>query len=153
MAASRLCTLVLLCLSHQWEVWERKYQHFDIFKKQTCVKRRKKLGSAESSRPCNLMQDKHLHLGFWGFFFSPSFSNWAIPFGLRMAKFVFWRLLPWRPRRMGRRSASCYLLYLAAGPGVMKLEVEQGTPQGIPPQASLLTYWGLVCFAWMLSLF
>lgn len=81
----------------------------------------------------------------------PSLSNWAIPFGLRMAKFAFWRLLPWRPRRMGRRSASCYLLHLAAGPGVMKLEVEQGTPQGIPPQASLLTYWGLVCFAWMLS--
>lgn len=67
--------------------------------------------------------------------------------------FLFGRLLPWRPRRMGRRSASCYLLHLAAGPWVMKLEVEQGTPQGIPLQASLLTHRELVCFAWMLCLF
>lgn len=139
-------------LSHQWEAWEREHQHSDIFKKKNGPAW-KKLGSAASSRPCNLMQDKHLHFGFLGVFLSPLLSNWAISFGLWMATFFFWRLLPWRPRRMGRRSASCYLLHLAAGPGVMKLEVEQGTPQGIPLQASLLTHWELVCFAWMLSLF
>lgn len=69
-----------------------------------------------------------------------------------MAKFFFWRLLPWSPWRMGRRSASCYLLHLAAGPGVMKLEVEQGTPQGIPLQASLLKHWALVSFALILTI-
>lgn len=74
---------------------------------------------------------------FWGF--PPSFSNWVISF-LTVAKVFFWRFLPRSLRRMGRRSASCYLLHLAPGPGVMKLEVEQGTPQGIPLQASVLKH-------------
>lgn len=89
------------------------------------------------------------------FFFSPSWSNGTISFRLRMAKFFFLEgFCPEDPgRRMGRRSASCYLLHLAAGPWVMKLEVEQGTPQGIPLQASLLAHRELVCFAWMLCLF
>lgn len=81
----------------------------------------------------------------------PSLSNWVISF-LTVAKVFFWRFLPRSLRRMGRRSASCYLLHLAPGPGVMKLEVEQGTPQGIPLQASLLKHWWLVYFAWMLSI-